>query len=99
MKNEKKLKFPKQKNSNNCLRKHKLSLPCASFEKELCTKQDIFQYTIQYDGKSFSCLLKLMKGKALRKHSLHEKTAAYSTSSFFTKTYVSIIFLDKYFLA
>jgi len=33
--------------------------------------------TLKYENNRFcSCLIKLMKGKALREHSLHEKTAA-----------------------
>ena len=40
---------------NICLIKHKLKVQCSSFEKKLCTNQDIFQYTIHYEGKLFSC--------------------------------------------
>jgi len=41
--------------------------------------QRLYDVFLEWLGKSItqaSCNIKLMKGKALRKHSLHEKTAA-----------------------
>jgi len=42
------------KRLNNCVIEHNQYVPCASFE-ETCAQTWQFQYTIHYEGKSFSC--------------------------------------------